>query len=204
MPEPQNLRAVGDRIEQLLDDIGSRTQPKLFEQVTELMKLVSDLYGGGLARIVQIASEAGADGATLTESLLEDELVSSLLLVHGLHPRDLRSRVEGALESVRPLLARHSGGVDLVDLDPDAGAALIRLSGSCDGCPSSAVTLRDAVEKAIFEAAPEILTVDVAEPDPDPDSTPVRLTTRPAYDHCPTEVPAEAARAAESGAEVRA
>ena len=188
MPEPQNLRAVGDRIEQLLEEIQSRTQPQIFDQVSELVKLVTDLYGGGLARIMQLASEAGAGGSSLLDSLAEDELVSSLLLVHGLHPRDLRSRVEGALESVRPLLARHDGGVDLIDLDPKAGAALVRLSGSCDGCPSSAVTLRDAVERAIFEAAPEVLTVDVAQPDPDPNSTPVRLTTRPSYDDCPAEV----------------
>ena len=40
----------------------------------------------------------------------------------------------------------------------------LRLLGSCDGCPSSAVTLRDAVERAIVEAAPEIVIIDVEEP----------------------------------------
>ena len=44
------------------------------------------------------------------------------------------------------------------------GAVHLRLLGSCDGCPSSAVTLRTTVERAIVEAAPEIVTIDVEEP----------------------------------------
>ena len=66
-------------------------------------------------------------------------------------------RVEAALESVRPFLAHHDGDVELLDIDPDAGAVLLRLLGSCDGCPSSAVTLQLAVERAIVDAAPEIV-----------------------------------------------
>ena len=51
----------------------------------------------------------------------------------------------------------HGGDVELLDVDEDAGAVHLRLLGSCDGCPSSAVTLQHAVERAIVEAAPEIV-----------------------------------------------
>ena len=45
-------------------------------------------------------------------------------------------------------------------MDEEPGIVRLRLLGSCDGCPSSSATLRDAVENAIHEAAPEIVTID--------------------------------------------
>ena len=73
---------------------------------------------------------------------------------------------------MRPFLGAHGGDVELLDIDADAGAVQLRLLGSCDGCPSSAVTLQMAVEQAIVEAAPEIVIIDVEEP-----STAVESTT---------------------------
>ena len=69
-------------------------------------------------------------------------------------------RVEQALERVRPYLASHAGGVMLVGID-DERVAHVRLEGSCDGCGSSAATVRELIERAIQEAAPEIARVDV-------------------------------------------
>ena len=92
-----------------------------------------------------------------------DELVASLLLVQGLHPESLDARVEGALASVRPFLAKHGGDVELLGIDDELGAVKLRLLGSCDGCPSSAATLRGAVEAAILEAAPEVTRIVVEE-----------------------------------------
>ena len=86
------------------------------------------------------------------------------MVVHDLHPEDLATRVAAALESVRPFLGAHGGDVELLGLDGALGAVHLRLLGSCDGCPSSAVTLRTAVESAIAEAAPEIVIIDVEEP----------------------------------------
>ena len=75
---------------------------------------------------------------------------------------------------------------------PDANAVKLRLLGSCDGCPSSTVTLQMAVEKAILEAAPEIEIIDVEEPSTRGVTTPVMLMKKPAtepmYDECPAEV----------------
>jgi Fe-S cluster biogenesis protein NfuA len=119
-----------------------------------------------------------------------DELVASLLLVQDLHPEPLDDRVEGALESVRPFLARHGGDVELLALDDEMGAVKLRLLGNCDGCPSSAATLRGAVEVAILEAAPEVTRIVVEEPSMDaPAAVPIALgVKKPLYDACPTEV----------------
>jgi len=190
MAEKKNLRAVGDRIEQLLDELRAAADPRLYGQAEEMLGLVTDLYGGGLARIVEIVG--GKDQAVL-DLLAHDELVSSLLLVHGLHPEDLATRVARALEGVRPMLAQHGGDVELLDIDAAAGAVHLNLLGSCHGCPSSTVTLRMAVETAIAEAAPEIQIIDVEQPTEEavPVGAPVPITLgakKPVYVECPAEL----------------
>jgi Fe-S cluster biogenesis protein NfuA len=62
--------------------------------------------------------------------------------------------VQGALEEVRPYLRQHGGGVELLGIED--GVVRLRLEGSCNGCPSSAVTLKLAVEEAIQRAAPDV------------------------------------------------
>jgi Fe-S cluster biogenesis protein NfuA len=185
MPDPQNLRAAGDRIEQALDELHSTADPRTINLAEELLRLVSELYGAGFARAIELAQEH-APG--LLAAFVEDELVASLLLVHGLHPESLESRVEAALVAVRPFLAQHGGDVELLGIDEDLGAVKLRLLGSCDGCPSSASTLKGAVEVAIVEAAPEIMRIVVDEPTPVAVSIPVSLSVKPVYEDCPVEV----------------
>jgi Fe-S cluster biogenesis protein NfuA len=187
MVTPVNLRAAGERIEQLLDELHATADPRACERAEELLRLVTELYGGALARVVEVAT---AEAPALLDALLADDLVRSLLLVHGLHPDDLGARVERALEDVRPFLAQHGGDVELLDIDHAAHAVLIRLLGSCDGCPSSAVTLQQSVERAILDAAPEILTIDVAETPAVSAGVPVTLGRKPSYDECPAEISA--------------
>jgi Fe-S cluster biogenesis protein NfuA len=108
---------------------------------------VMELYGTALARILELAPEAAP-------LLGQDELVSHLLLLHGLHPVDVQTRVEEALESVRPYLATHGGNVELLSVTN--GVAYLRLNGTCHGCPSSTATLKQAIEEAIFKVAPDV------------------------------------------------
>ena len=91
-PAPQNLRAIGDRIEQLLEELRADADPRAYRPAEELLRLVSELYGAGLARVVELAGEHAAAG--FLGRLAQDDLVASLLLVHGLHPDSLESRVE--------------------------------------------------------------------------------------------------------------
>ena len=192
---PQNLRAVGDRIEQLLDDLhAADVDARVRVTTEELVRSVTELYGGALELIVQLASE---DAPALVERFFADELIGSLLIVHGLHPDPVEARVERALESVRPFLAEHDGSVELLDVDSRVGAVRLRLLGnSGGGCQSSSATLQLAVEAAIIEAAPEIVTIDVEQPVPAPVGVPVTIGRKPAanpavgavYGASPTEV----------------
>src|ERR1700728_584396 len=98
MGAPQNIRAVGDQIERLLDELESTADPRTYERAAELLRLVSELYGAVLARVVELVADRDE---RLFDALLEDDLVASLLLVHGLHPETLARRVDRALTQVR-------------------------------------------------------------------------------------------------------
>lgn len=165
MPDPealQALRATGERIDVLLDASGSGGAMAR-ERAEELVRLTADLYGAGIERILDIVHEAGLLDDAVVAALAADDLVASLLLVHGLHPYDLDRRVELALDGVRPYLGSHGGDVELVGIGDD-GVVRLRLLGSCDGCASSSVTLKLAVEGAIEAAAPEVVAIEVEEP----------------------------------------
>src|SRR5207302_10172161 len=94
----------------------------------------------------------------------DDELVSHLLLIHGLHPVPVEARVSEALASVTPYLESHGGSVALLGVE--GTAVRLRLQGSCSGCPSSSVTLKLAIENAIRKSAPEVEQVIAEEPEP--------------------------------------
>ncbi|MEO6020362.1 MAG: NifU family protein [Knoellia sp.] len=160
----EQLRATGERIDALLDASGSGGVVAR-ERAEELVRLVADLYGAGLERILDITHDAGQLTDEVLAALAADDLVASLLLVHGLHPYDVGQRVEQALESVRPYLGSHGGDVELLEVSAE-GTVRLRLLGSCDGCPSSSVTLKLAVEGAIETAAPEITSIEVEDAEP--------------------------------------
>lgn len=161
MPGDDRPRQAGDRIESLLDALGAGGAVAR-GRAEELVRQVTDLYGSGLARILEILDDRGRlDDATL-DALTADQLVSSLLVIHGLHPQDLETRVTAALDSVRPYLGSHGGNVELLDVSPE-GVVRLRLLGTCQGCPSSSVTLKFAVEEAIQSAAPEVTDIQVVE-----------------------------------------
>ena len=156
------LHETGERINTLLE-ASAAGGVVARERAEELVRLVADLYGAGLERVLTILHEGGHLGDDMLAALAADDLVSSLLLVHDLHPYDVQTRVEQALEGVRPYLGSHGGDVELLEVT-DSDVVRLRLLGSCDGCASSSVTLKLAVEGAIEAAAPEVVAIEVETP----------------------------------------
>ena len=118
-----------------------------------------DMYGEGLERIMGALHDAGPEADGVRGRIVDDGVVGSLLLIHGIHPVDLETRVLEALDTVRPYMHSHGGDVELIDLD--AGVAVLRLEGSCQGCPASSATLEQAIRQALEEAAPDLLGLEV-------------------------------------------
>ena len=93
------------------------------------------------------------------QSCAGDELVSHVLLLHGLHPVDLEARVLQALEIIRPLLRRGGGELEIIAVN----AERVRVRVEADaGCGTTVAALEAApIQRAIFDAAPEVDTVEV-------------------------------------------
>ena len=159
MSNAKNLRVIADRIETLVQEFGTFADPRVREKAEEFVRLLMDLYGTGLARVLEIVAETDMAAERLFGRFTEDDLVASLLILHGLHPFDTETRVVRALDRVRPHLGSHGGDVKLLGVKQ--GVVHLRLEGSCHGCPSSTITMKLAIERAIEEAAPEVTHIEV-------------------------------------------
>jgi Fe-S cluster biogenesis protein NfuA len=148
-----------ERVQDLLGSLDEIADPVAQARVQELVGAVLELYGAGLERILGVIADAGERAIHIRNELLDDGIVASLLLIHGLYPVPLEERITEAVESVRPFLASHGGGVEILSVED--GVARLRLQGSCNGCPASASTLEHALKEAIDEAAPDLLALEV-------------------------------------------
>src|SRR3712207_7897493 len=141
--DDQGLQERVARMETLLGEIEGLADPTARSKAAEMVQVLLELYGEGLARMIEVVAE-GEERERIFEAFAEDELVSHLLLLHGLHPLDVETRVIQALEEVRPYLQSHGG--DVVLLGEEGGVACEGPQGSWDGCPSSTMTLKLAIE----------------------------------------------------------
>jgi Fe-S cluster biogenesis protein NfuA len=156
---PLESRNMAKRLQELLEQIQSHPNPAARALLQECLQSLLAFYGDGLARILKLVQDAGPTGEKILERLLHDHAVSGLLLIHGLHPVALETRLRGALEKVRPYMQSHGGNIELLGLENDV--ARVKLQGTCKSCPSSAVTLELAVRRAVEQACPDLLGFEV-------------------------------------------
>ncbi len=154
MIEEKDFQQRMKRIEDLVSKIESLADPVARANANELVQSLMELHGAGIERIMEITADAGEPGMTIIDRLGDDKLVSSLLLLYGLHPLDLETRLMQALDKVRPYLKSNGANVALRGIDD--GVVRLTLEGGSHGCGSSTQTLKLAIEEAIYEAAPDI------------------------------------------------
>jgi len=147
-------------IEELINALNAAPDTTVSGKSRELARALLELHGAGLERVFELIHWNSSSCQTLIVELAQDELISNLLVLHGLHPLDLETRVRNALESVKPRLGLHGGSVELIGVTPEGGIKL-RLEGNCHGCPSSRVTLKSSIEEAIYAAAPDVTAMEV-------------------------------------------
>lgn len=172
--DTREFQASLGRLEALLKAVEGFTDPAAQAQARDLVQAILDLHRLGLERMLEHLEAAGAAGSAAIDAWARDEVAGGLLLLHGLHPLDLEDRVRQALEQVRPRLRGHGGNADLLSVT--GTAVRLRLEGNCHGCPSSAVTMKQTIEEAIFRLAPEVSSIEV---EGLPDSPPTTPDGRP-------------------------
>ncbi len=75
----------------------------------------------------------------------------------------MRERVAKVIERIRPAVQMDGGDIELIDVKD--GIVQLRLVGACHGCPSSMMTLKAGIERAIQSEVPEIKAVEAVEPE---------------------------------------
>ena len=70
----------------------------------------------------------------------------------------LRQRVQDVIDLIRPAVQADGGDIELVNVT-EAGLVQVRFHGACHGCPSSALTLHQGIERNVRERVPEITGV---------------------------------------------
>jgi Fe/S biogenesis protein NfuA len=109
----------------------------------------SEADGGGLVLVNPNSPTVEEASPGVPPEILAKGITSPLAL-----------RVVAVLEqAVNPSIASHGGRADLVALDDGDGSAYVRLSGGCQGCAMSQMTLRQGIETALLEEVPELTRV---------------------------------------------
>jgi len=70
----------------------------------------------------------------------------------------IKQQVEQALDKIRPFLQRDGGDIQLIDVTED-GIVKVQLTGACQGCPMSQMTLKQGVERALMKEVPSVKEV---------------------------------------------
>ncbi len=151
-----------ERIGELVEQLESAADPNARALGKELLESLMALHGAALERILEIASEAGEPGQAAIRKCGEDELVSSVLLLYGLHPESLETRVTRALQKSRAFLDSHSANAELVSIGED-GTVTLRLEVKSGGCGSSFGLVKSNLEAAMQNAAPDAPSIVVEE-----------------------------------------
>jgi len=151
----QRVQKIGG----LVHDLETIADPASRAAAKELVQLLMELHGTGLERILEVVFQSGDSGPRIIDELGEDRLVSSLLVLYGLHPDDLQTRVERKLAQIGSQLNKMGAEVKLISVN--GGDVRVRVKVEGHGCGSTSRTVQAAVEEAIYEAAPDLTSLTV-------------------------------------------
>jgi hypothetical protein len=147
------------RIEALIAALDSLPDPAAREPARALLEVVLDLHALGLARMAAMVASAEG-GEALLQRLSEDEPVRAILLLHGLHPETVEVRVGRAIEALRPQFAARGLGIKLVECNASRARVRVRwISEQPDRLSGEA--LREEIEAALVEAAPDLEMLEI-------------------------------------------
>jgi hypothetical protein len=157
VPEETDFQRQAERIGELVRGLENIADPAARAVARELVQSLMELHGAGLERVLEIVFRSGDQGARIIDDLGKDPLVSSLLVLYGIHPDDVETRVQRKLRQIDSKLHKMGAGVTSVSVN----GSEIRLHVKVDGhaCGSTSRTVKSVVEEAIYEAAPDLTSL---------------------------------------------
>ena len=157
MDNGKDIREGIQRIGALVQEIESIADPAIRAATKNLVQSLMDLHGAALEKTLDIVSESGEAGMAIIERLGRDPLVSNLLVLYGLHPEDIEARVARAVDRIRPQLRKQGCEVELVGVDE--GVIRLQVETGPHTCGSTAKTLQATIEEAMYDAAPDLMSL---------------------------------------------
>ena len=158
MAKDKELQTHVQRIGDMVERLEATADPHTRTLAKDLLESLMALHGAGLERLLQLASEAGETGEAIIRKCAQDQVVGSLLLLYGLHPESIETRVTRALVKLRHKLQAHGAIAELVSVD-DAGNVRVRLQVQAGGCGSSAASAKATLETELRDAAPDAVVL---------------------------------------------
>jgi Fe-S cluster biogenesis protein NfuA len=156
------------RVGELADELLNHPDHKVREQIGELLDWVDVFHREGLGRLVELIR--AWRGEVFLENVAEDEIAGTFLAVYDLgeavderEAAQAEERVLAALDELKGFVESHGGTIALDSIRD--GVVTVRMLGSCDGCPSSNVTLTSGVEEALRRHWPNFRRLEVIDPD---------------------------------------
>ena len=157
MAESRDFRRDIQRLGGLVQEIESIADPAVRATAKDLVQSLMDLHGAALEKALEIVAAAGEPGMGIIDRMGRDSLVSSILILYGLHPEDLESRVVKAVDRVRPQLRKQGCEVELLGVTD--GAIRLRVESGSHTCGSTAKTVQATLEGAMYDAAPDLTSL---------------------------------------------
>ena len=154
MTSDKDFQLKVQRIGELVSDLENIADPESRVSAKALVQLLLDLHSVALERVMEIVAGSGDAGQRTIDDLGRDSLVSSILVLYGLHPLDMETRVIQAVEKIQPRVRKGGGELELLGFDNAAVRLHLRVTGHA--CGSTAKTLKSMVEEALYEAAPDM------------------------------------------------
>jgi Fe-S cluster biogenesis protein NfuA/nitrite reductase/ring-hydroxylating ferredoxin subunit len=143
------------------------------EAVAELDTLVQTLEREGDERALMLLELVDAIHrpalALIAEGKTDHPLAQALLAMYSLADADEETLAEEALDEIRPYVESHGGEVELLSVED--GVVRVLMSGACQGCAGSAITLKRGIEASLREHLPgfrEVVAEEPLAPSPQP------------------------------------
>lgn len=156
MENEKDFQGRVQKIGELVQELDSIADPAVRARAKELVQSLLDLHGAGLERILELLFQ-WEGGAPVIDELGRDPLVSSLLILYGLHPEEMQTRVQRKLEQIESKL--HKMGAEVELLGTENGNVRVQVKIEQHACGSTVRTVQTTLEDALYEAAPDLRSI---------------------------------------------
>jgi Fe-S cluster biogenesis protein NfuA len=153
----RDFREDMQRIGGLVQELESVADPATRAATKDLVQSLMDLHGAALEKALGIVADSGDTGTSIIDRLGRDPLVSSVLILYGLHPDPIESRVIKAVDRMRSQLRKQGCEVELLSVNE--GVIRLRVETGSHTCGSTAKTVQTTLEGAIYDAAPDLTSL---------------------------------------------